>query len=140
MSVLAGSLGALELLGDADAWQLAGGLASALYITAGILLFPRVGALVAVGLFIAGQMLTSLVLDGFGWLGVDQHTPGAADLAGAGAVVLGAWLIARTQALERFVSIECRGVHQLVPRKSEPLRLAPRKLACSTLASQKPAS
>ena len=39
---------------------LVGGLGSALYITAGILLFPRVGALVAVGLFVAGQMLASL--------------------------------------------------------------------------------
>ena len=54
----------------------------ALYITAGVLLFPRLGALVTVGLFIAGQMLASLVLDGFGWLGVAQQTPDAAELAG----------------------------------------------------------
>src|SRR5687767_6919390 len=51
VSALAGSLGAFELLGDAEPWQLAGGLGSALYITAGILIFPRLGALVAVGLF-----------------------------------------------------------------------------------------
>jgi transporter family-2 protein len=98
LSVLAGSVGALGLLDDAPPWQLVGGLGSALYITAGVLLFPRLGALVTVGLFIAGQMLASLVLDGFGWLGVAQQTPDAAELAGAGAVVIGVSLIVRAQA------------------------------------------
>ena len=77
---------------------LAGGLGSALYITAGILLFPRLGALVAVGLFIAGQMLASLALDGFGWLGVEQDVADVAALIGAPAVGGGVWLIVRAQA------------------------------------------
>jgi len=97
VSALAGSLGALDLVDDAEPWQLVGGLGSALYITAGILLFPRLGALVAVGLFIAGQMIASLVLDGFGWLGLAQEPLDAAGLAGAGAVLLGVWLIVRAQ-------------------------------------------
>ena len=79
----AGSLGALDLLGEAEPWALAGGLGSAVYISAGILLFPRLGALVTVGLFIAGQMLASLLLDGGGWLGVPRETVGAA-AAGSG--------------------------------------------------------
>jgi transporter family-2 protein len=98
VAALAGSLGALGLLDEAEPWQLAGGLGSALYITAGILLFPRLGALVAVGLFIAGQMLASLLLDGFGRLGVEQDAPGAAALTGALAVGAGVWLIVRAQA------------------------------------------
>jgi bacterial/archaeal transporter family-2 protein len=98
LAALAGSLGAVELLGDAEPWTLAGGLGSAIYITAGILLFPRVGALVAVGLFIAGQMLASFLLDGFGWLGVEREPLGLAALLGAAAVVAGAWLIVRAQA------------------------------------------
>jgi transporter family-2 protein len=98
LAALAGSLGAVELLGDAEPWTLAGGLGSAIYITAGILLLPRVGALVAVGLFIAGQMLASLLLDGFGWLGVEREPLGVAALLGAAAVVTGAWLIVRAQA------------------------------------------
>ena len=53
-----GTLGATRRLDDVAAWHLVGGLGSAVYITAGILLFPRVGAVTAVGLFIAGQMLT----------------------------------------------------------------------------------
>src|SRR5919201_3724505 len=65
----AGALGAFDVLGHARAWHLTGGVGPAVYITAGILLFPRLGAVVSVGLFIAGQMLASVALDGFGWLG-----------------------------------------------------------------------
>ncbi len=98
VATLAGSLGALRLLDGAEPWALVGGLGSAVYITAGILLFPRLGALVAIGLFIAGQMAASLALDGFGWLGVAQETPGIAALVGAAAVVAGIWMVVRSQA------------------------------------------
>jgi bacterial/archaeal transporter family-2 protein len=98
VTALAGSLGAFGLLEHAEPWQLLGGLGSALYITAGILLVPRLGALVAVGLLVAGQMLASLLLDGFGWLGVARDTPGVVAFAGAAAVAAGAWLIVRAQA------------------------------------------
>jgi transporter family-2 protein len=104
LAALAGSLGAVELLGDAEPWTLAGGLGSAIYITAGILLFPRVGALAAVGLFVTGQMLASVLLDGFGWLGVAPEPPGAAVLLGAAAVIAGAWLIVRAHAQDRVVA------------------------------------
>jgi bacterial/archaeal transporter family-2 protein len=97
-AAIAGALGALGLLDAVPAWHLLGGLGSSLYITSGILLFPRLGALLTVGLWIAGQMLASLVLDGFGWLGVERDAPGAAQLAGAAAVVVGAAVIVRTQA------------------------------------------
>jgi transporter family-2 protein len=94
----AGSLGAFDLLLGAEAWHLIGGLGSALYITAGILLFPRLGALVAVGLFIAGQMMIALALDGFGWLGVEAEGLTVAGIAGAAAVLIGISLIVRAQA------------------------------------------
>ena len=94
----AGSLGALGLIDDAAPWHLVGGVGSALYISAGVLLFPRLGALVAVGLFIGGQMLASLVLDGFGWLGVDHEPVDATALIGAVAVAAGVYLIVRAQA------------------------------------------
>ena len=47
-----------------------GGTASAFYVVSTILLFPRFGAVVSVGLFIAGQVLASTVLDMLGLLGV----------------------------------------------------------------------
>jgi bacterial/archaeal transporter family-2 protein len=94
----AGALGAFGVLDQARAWHLIGGVGSAIYITAGILLFPRLGAVVSVGLFIAGQMLASVVLDGFGWLGVERQSIDVAAVAGTVAVVVAAFLIVRAQA------------------------------------------
>jgi transporter family-2 protein len=98
LAAVAGSLDGFALIDEAEPWELVGGLGSAIYITAGILLFPRLGALVAVGLFIAGQMAASLVLDGFGWIGVAHDPPGAVAVAGAAAVASGVWLIVHAQA------------------------------------------
>jgi transporter family-2 protein len=97
VAAVAGSLDALGRLGDAEPWAVVGGLGSAVYITAGIVLFPRLGAIVTAALIIAGQMLASLLLDGFGWLGVARTTPGPGALLGVAAVVVGAWLIVRAQ-------------------------------------------
>lgn len=93
---LTGSLGALMALPNVTWWHALGGIASAFYVVATILLFPRLGAVVSVGLFIAGQMLASLALDAFGLLGVPQSTVHASMalgillvLAGAAAIVSG---------------------------------------------------
>jgi transporter family-2 protein len=98
LAAAVGTLGAFGSLPDAEPEHLWGGIGSAVYITAGILLFPRLGALVAVGLFIAGQMGASLALDGLGWLGVEGEPLGVPELAGALAVVAGTWIIVRAQA------------------------------------------
>ena len=97
LAAAGGTLGALGLVAEAEGWHLVGGLGSAIYITAGILLFPRLGAVTTVGLFIAGQMLASIALDGTGWLGVPKQALGAATLAGGAAVVAGAATIVRAQ-------------------------------------------
>jgi transporter family-2 protein len=97
-ALVVGAIAHLDRVPDAPAWHLVGGLGSALYITAGILLFPRLGAIVTVGLFIAGQMAASLVLDGLGWLGVAREPLGVAAWAGAAAVIAGTALIVRAQA------------------------------------------
>jgi bacterial/archaeal transporter family-2 protein len=96
-AIPAGALGAFDVLGDARAWHLIGGIGSAVYITAGILLFPRLGAVVSVGLFITGQMLASVLLDGFGWLGVEPNAIDAAVVAGTVAVIVAAFMIVRAQ-------------------------------------------
>jgi bacterial/archaeal transporter family-2 protein len=97
LAAVLGSLGALGALDDVAAWHLVGGFGSAVYITAGILLFPRLGAVLTVGLFIAGQMLVSVALDASGGLGVEREAISAAQVGGAVAVTAGAALIARSQ-------------------------------------------
>ena len=54
-TAVAGSLDALDDVADVAPWHLAGGLGSAVYITSGILLFPRLGAVLTVGLWISGR-------------------------------------------------------------------------------------
>jgi len=101
LAALVGTLGAVGSLPEVTWWHAAGGLASAFYVCSTIVLFTRLGAIVSVGLFIAGQMLASLVLDGFGILGVERAPiglSGALGALGALAVVVGATVIVRAQA------------------------------------------
>jgi bacterial/archaeal transporter family-2 protein len=98
LAAAAGSLAAVGLLPRAEPWHLLGGLGSALFITAGILLFPRLGAVVSVGLFVTGQVLASLALDAFGLLGVARDPLGPVAAAGALGVIAGMGLIVRAQA------------------------------------------
>jgi bacterial/archaeal transporter family-2 protein len=95
-----GSLSALRLTNDVPAWHLLGGLASPPYITSGILLFPRLGALAAVGLFVTGQVLASVGLDSFGLLGVPRQSLTTGVVFGAAAVILGIRTIIRGQRLQ----------------------------------------
>jgi bacterial/archaeal transporter family-2 protein len=93
VALLTGSLVALAELPEVPWWHAAGGTASAFYVVSTILLFPRLGAVVSVGLFIAGQMLASLALDASGALGVPRAGLGPATLGGAALVLLGAGAI-----------------------------------------------
>jgi bacterial/archaeal transporter family-2 protein len=69
IATLTGSIGALALLPQATWWHSLGGIASAVFVVASIILFPRIGAVVSVGLIIAGQMLASAAIDMFGLFG-----------------------------------------------------------------------
>jgi transporter family-2 protein len=89
LALVMGSLSAIRLIAHVPIWHLLGGLASPLYITSGILLFPRLGALAAVGLFVTGQVLASLGLDSFGLLGVPRQSLTSGVVIGAAAVILG---------------------------------------------------
>jgi transporter family-2 protein len=98
LAALLGTLGTIRLLPEVTWWHAIGGLASAFYVCSTIVLFARLGAVVSVGLFIAGQMLASLFLDGFGLLGVGQEPVGLSGALGALAMVVGAAVIVRVQA------------------------------------------
>jgi bacterial/archaeal transporter family-2 protein len=62
-------------------------------VISAILLFPRIGAVVTVGLFIAGQVLASMALDVFGLLGIAPAGITLAGTLGALLVLAGAALI-----------------------------------------------
>ncbi|MGO4812054.1 DMT family transporter [Cupriavidus sp. 2MCAB6] len=80
---------ALALAARGPAWTWAGGVAGVFYISAALLLAPRLGAGGFIAAVVAGQMAGALLLDQFGLAGfaVRAVTPGR--LAGALLVVLG---------------------------------------------------
>jgi transporter family-2 protein len=90
LAAATGTLAALQELRDAPWLHLTGGFATTIYVASTILLFPRLGAVMTVGLFIAGQMLASLALDSFGLLGVPRQPPETAAILGMLAVLFGA--------------------------------------------------
>lgn len=92
-ALVTGVLGAVQL--DVPGWHLLGGLASPVYITSGILLFPRLGALASVGLFVTGQVVASLAIDLFGLFGIPRQPSSVGILLGVLAVLAGITVIIR---------------------------------------------
>jgi transporter family-2 protein len=90
LALASGTVVAFGGLRDVPWWHAIGGLATAIYVASTILLFPRLGAVVSVGLFIAGQMFASLALDTLGVLGVPRQSPETATIVGTAAVFAGA--------------------------------------------------
>ena len=76
------------------AW-FAGGLMGTIYLTGNILLAPRLGAGELIGLVVAGQLMFSVLLDHFGWIGFTQHSAGPARLAGCALMIAGVFLISK---------------------------------------------
>lgn len=73
----------------------AGGLFGAIYVAMAIVLAPRLGAGTLTAAVVAGQMLTSVVLDHYGWVGFPQHEISITRLFGALLVVAGVIFIQR---------------------------------------------
>jgi transporter family-2 protein len=74
-------------------WHWSGGLLGAAYIAVTIVLAPRLGAAALIAALVAGQMLASLIVDHFGWVGFAQHAVTPLRLAGAALIVVGVVLV-----------------------------------------------
>ena len=96
LSVVTGGIGGVRNIGEAP-WYVAigGGLAGAIFI-ASIVWTVRVlgvGGLTAVT--IAGQLGVAIVIDHFGWLGVEKSPITVAKVLGVALLALGTWLVIR---------------------------------------------
>jgi bacterial/archaeal transporter family-2 protein len=76
-------------------WHWVGGLIGAVYVAGAIVLAPRLGAATLIAAVVAGQMLASLVLDHFGWVGFEVHEVTPVRLAGAALIIAGVVLVQR---------------------------------------------
>lgn len=82
-------------LARAPWWSWVGGLLGAFYVFSAVVVAPRLGAAVLIGLVIAGQLVASLVLDHFGLVGFARHPINPARVAGALCLLAGVVLIQR---------------------------------------------
>lgn len=74
-------------------WIWIGGVFGAFFVVASILLAPKLGAAVFLGLTILGQLVASLVMDHFGLLGFEHQPLNLWRCVGAALLVLGVVLI-----------------------------------------------
>lgn len=74
-------------------WMPLAGLTGAVAVFAGLLFVDKVGAGAFNGLLITANLLTSVALDHFGWVGMKRVRAGASRLGGAGLMVAGIVLI-----------------------------------------------
>lgn len=82
-------------LATAPVWAWLGGLFGAFYVAMATVAGPRLGAATLLALTLLGQVVASLILDHFGWLGFAQHAVSVTRVLGAALLVVGVLLIAR---------------------------------------------
>jgi transporter family-2 protein len=86
-------LPSLANAGNHPWWIWIGGSLGAFFVTATIILVPKLGATTMVTVILAGQMIASLLLDHFGGLGYPVHPVSLGRIAGVLLVCGGVWLI-----------------------------------------------
>jgi transporter family-2 protein len=85
----------LSSLADAPWWGWLGGALGAVYAVAPALLARKLGAAPLTALVVTGQLVCSVVLDHFGWVGFAEHAAGMGRIVGCLLMVAGFVLIAR---------------------------------------------
>jgi transporter family-2 protein len=76
-------------------WAWFGGLLGATYVVSAVVLAPKLGATLFVGVLVAGQLTAAVILDHFGWLGFPEQRVTVWRLAGVVCLVAGGWLVKR---------------------------------------------
>lgn len=76
--VLGGRADPIERLAGVPPWALCGGMLGALYVTLSTLVIPRLGLTATTMTVVFSQLIGSLMIDHWGWLGVPQRPNGPA--------------------------------------------------------------
>ena len=76
-------------------WAPLGGLVGALAVVAGLVFVDKVGAGAFAGLTITANILMSLLIDKFGWFGMEVHPLGGWRMLGAALMIGGIALVAK---------------------------------------------
>lgn len=74
-------------------WEWLGGALGAFFVFGSTLLAPRIGVAAMIALIVAGQVISSLVFDRYGLLGLPVRSISGIRLAGAALILAGAVLV-----------------------------------------------
>jgi transporter family-2 protein len=74
-------------------WMYLGGFLGAFYVWASIVLTPRLGVATTIGLFLAGQVIASMVIDNFGLFGLPVQPASIPRILGAILVIVGVAIV-----------------------------------------------
>jgi transporter family-2 protein len=94
VGALAGGYSGIARAGDAP-WHalVGGGLISALYVASIVWTVRALGVGGLTAATIAGQFTVALIVDHFGWLGVERQPITLTKIAGIGLIAAGTWLV-----------------------------------------------
>jgi transporter family-2 protein len=96
LSVVTGGIGGVRHIGDAPLHvMVGGGLAGALFVASIVWTVRALGVGGLTAVTIAGQLGLAIVIDHFGWLGVERSPVTVAKVAGVVLLALGTWLVLR---------------------------------------------
>ena len=96
LAALTGGVGGLRRIGEAPLHvAVGGGLIGALYVGSIVWTVRALGAGGLTAVTIAGQLGLAIVIDHYGWLGVERSPVNAGKLAGVALLALGTWLVIR---------------------------------------------
>ncbi len=76
-------------------WAPLGGLIGAGAVVVGLMFVNKVGAGTLAGLTITANILMSLLIDKYGWFGMEQHPLSLGRIAGAALLVVGIYLVSK---------------------------------------------
>ena len=82
-------------IADMPWWAPLGGLIGAGAVVVGLMFVNKVGAGTLAGLTITANIIMSLIIDKYGWFGVQVHPLSMARFAGAAFMVVGVYLISK---------------------------------------------
>lgn len=94
LAALTDGLGGLRRIGEAPLHvAIGGGLAGALFVGSIVFTVRVLGAGGLTAVTIGGQLGLAVVIDHFGWLGVERSPVTVAKIAGVALLALGTWLV-----------------------------------------------
>lgn len=79
---------------QAPAWGWLGGVAGVIYVTAALMLTPRLGAGTFIVAVVAGQVIVSMLIDHYGWMGLPMRPVTWVRLAGIALILGGMAMVA----------------------------------------------